>query len=367
MSRETLKWLNENTLVGFTETDGNAWHWDGISQNQYPGPIPVDDIRTKLFNWKAEFRTPYFELYGGEEDADHVPTMIDAAEGGYQFCPDPGTKAVVRVTSDGDIIPFNYVSDIYAIHQFDEWLIDNVMQLVDASEGELEFGSAVLLKNGAVAAVQIRRPETITIGGDELLPYILAVTSHDSTIATTYKPCYGRVVCDNTLDLAINEKLSSFRVKHTKGSRLLIAQARETLGLMFAGMDEFNNEVAEMMATPLSTNQFAGAIRHAWPQPEPKVDEDGNVTNARSINNWDRRFDELWSLWNTDERVGEYKGTMWGGLMAHNTWSQWGMAERDTNDRDTSDVKHSQLVGSITGDIATDDRKFIRAMEMALA
>ena len=363
MSRETLKWLNENTLVGFTETDGNAWHWDGISQNQYPGPIPVDDIRMKLFNWKAEFRTPYFHL---DESPDTPFDGPDDFEWG-RMSHDAETKAVVRITPEGDIIPFNYVSGIYAIHQFDEWLIDNVMQLVDASEGELEFGSAVLLKNGAVAAVQIRRPETITIGGDELLPYILAVTSHDSTIATTYKPCYGRVVCDNTLDLAINEKLSSFRVKHTKGSRLLIAQARETLGLMFAGMDEFNNEVAEMMATPLSPNQVAGAIRHAWPQPDPKVDEEGNVTNARSINNWDRRFDELWHLWNTDERVGEYKGTMWGGLMAHNTWSQWGMAERDTNDRDTSDVKHSQLVGSITGDIATDDRKFIRAMEMALA
>lgn len=364
MSRETLKWLNENTLVGFTETDGNAWHWDGISQNQYPGAIPVDDIRSRLFNWKAEFRTPYFNL--DERPGDPIDGPTDDLPWGRMY-PDYDMKAVVRVDDNGDIIPFNYVTDTYAIHQFDEWLIDNVMQLVDASEGELEFGSAVLLKNGAVAAVQIRRPETITIGGDELLPYILAVTSHNSTIATTYKPCYGRVVCDNTLDLAINEKLSSFRVKHTKGSRLLVAQARETLDLMFSGMEEFNAEVEEMMSTPLSTNQFAGAIRHAWPQPEAKLDDEGNVTNVRSINNWDRRFDELWQLWNTDPRVGEYKGTMWGGLMAHNTWSQWAMAERDTNDRDTADVKHSQLVGSITGDIATDDRRFIRAMELAIA
>ena len=43
MSRETLNWLNTNTLIGFTDKRGNAWHWraqeqDGAS-NHYPGPI----------------------------------------------------------------------------------------------------------------------------------------------------------------------------------------------------------------------------------------------------------------------------------------------------------------------------------------
>ncbi len=42
MSRESLNWLNTNTLVGFTDKRGTAWHWraeqHGEQSNHYPEP-----------------------------------------------------------------------------------------------------------------------------------------------------------------------------------------------------------------------------------------------------------------------------------------------------------------------------------------
>ncbi len=33
MSRESLQWLNTNTLIGFTDQRGHAWHWRAQEQN----------------------------------------------------------------------------------------------------------------------------------------------------------------------------------------------------------------------------------------------------------------------------------------------------------------------------------------------
>ena len=60
MSNESMSWLNTNTLIGFTDERGNAWHWraeeQGDLSNHYPGAIPLDDVENRLFHWEAESR-----------------------------------------------------------------------------------------------------------------------------------------------------------------------------------------------------------------------------------------------------------------------------------------------------------------------
>src|SRR5215212_6500999 len=57
MSQETHEWLNTNTLIGFTEKRGHAWHYraedQGAESNHYVGPVPVEDVRRRLFPWHA--------------------------------------------------------------------------------------------------------------------------------------------------------------------------------------------------------------------------------------------------------------------------------------------------------------------------
>ena len=57
MSEETASWLNTMTLIGFTEQRGHAWHYRAAEQltepNHYPGPIPVEDVRRRLFGWRV--------------------------------------------------------------------------------------------------------------------------------------------------------------------------------------------------------------------------------------------------------------------------------------------------------------------------
>src|SRR5688500_515581 len=67
MSKETIEWLNENTMIGFTKSlemyKNNQWMHEGSDgvlrvwweqpdfQHKYDGAIPVEAVRDHLFNW----------------------------------------------------------------------------------------------------------------------------------------------------------------------------------------------------------------------------------------------------------------------------------------------------------------------------
>ena len=48
MSAETSTWLNTQTLIGFTDQRGHAWHYraddQGDEPNHYPSAVPVADV-----------------------------------------------------------------------------------------------------------------------------------------------------------------------------------------------------------------------------------------------------------------------------------------------------------------------------------
>src|SRR5688572_29894447 len=182
MSQETMQWLNTMTLIGFTEQRGNAWHYrvedQGDESNHYAGGIPVEDVLRRLFDFEV-WETPLYVL----------------GDSGYTEI--PNRKAMI--TSDnGDVL--GIFKSGYTGHQYKEWLLENVATILD---DDLGIGSAGLLRNRAQAWVSVEVPETIsTPEGVEFRPNLLACTSFDGSLATTYKRAVGIVVCDNTLSAA---------------------------------------------------------------------------------------------------------------------------------------------------------------------
>lgn len=102
MSKETLEWLNANTLIGYTDKRGTAWHYrasmQGEEPNHYPGPIPVDDVKRRLFGWDALSRPIYVE---------------DPVTGGLATVPE--RQAIVR-SDTGHVM--GIFSDAYEPHPY---------------------------------------------------------------------------------------------------------------------------------------------------------------------------------------------------------------------------------------------------------
>ena len=94
-------------------------------------------------------------------------------------------------------------TDGYVRHQYPDWLLTTVANVLDDS---LSISSAGLLRDGAIAWVEVSVPESITTPeGVSFRPNLLATTSFDGSIATTFKRTVTDTVCDNTRDLALSE------------------------------------------------------------------------------------------------------------------------------------------------------------------
>lgn len=299
MSRETLTWLNQNCLIGYTGKYGRAWHYDEASQgaepNHYDSAIPVEDVRRRLFSWEAQSIKAQYQFNGATRDL-------------------PG-QVIIR-SDTGDVL--GNFGEGYQIHQYSEWLIDKVSTLVDAAAGELGIGSAVLLQGGAVAAVQIEAPDSVTVGGDQLRPFICATTSLNGKFVTSYKRGTTRVVCDNTLDEFHNSASAEFKIKHTKNSKAKISEVRQALQIAFTHQAAEMAEIERLMAQVVTDEQFAKIIEMIDPV---KVDTDGVSTGRGETRNENRR-NAYWRLWQHDARVGDYKGTAWGTVQVFNTYQQ---------------------------------------------
>lgn len=303
MSLETSEWLNKNTLIGFTDKRGPAWHYREGSDNHYAGAVPVEDVQRRLFDWTAEERP----LYVGGGPLDGNPRETSAPV----FMEIPGRKAIVR-SDNGHVM--GIFKDGYRPHQFGEWLVDNVATILDDT---LSIGSAGLLKGGAVAWVSVEVPDTITTPeGVQFRPNLLAVSSFDGSIATTYKRIVTNVVCDNTMRAGMSEEGQQYKVKSTKNSMTRYADAREALMIIHTVADDFAQEVKALCEQEVTDKAFEAIVDAYAPLPEVKEGKGG----ARGLTLAENKREALWRLWRHDERVSPWNGTAYGVWQAMNTY-----------------------------------------------
>lgn len=347
MSMETSEWLNTMTLIGYTAERGTAWHYreesQGEESNHYEGAVPVKDVERRLFYWDA---------VPGEVNATYVDM-----EGVEHSTPLPDRQAIIR-SDTGACMGLH--SESYQIHQFRDWLLDNVGTILD---DDVQIGSAGLLRGGARAWVQIEMPENIKgPAGIEFRPHLLASTSHDGSLATTYQRSCTLVVCDNTLAMALGESTQQrMRVKHTKNSALKIHDARDALGIIYSTADTFSQELERLTATKVSDDQWAKIVEQLAPIPE----EDGR---ARTMA--ENKSAALANLWREDPRVAPWRGTLFGVLQAANTYRHHIMIVRGAGeDADAVRILRGQrnMEAALSGKGAISDLEALKTAEAVLA
>lgn len=324
MSRETDRWLNLNTLIGYTLKRGNAWHYraelQGEESNHYDEAVPVDDVLRRLFNFEV-LETPLF---------------IRKPNGEYVEVED--RKGMMR---DDNFDILGIFKSGYTGHGYAEWLLENVATILD---DELGIGSAGLLRKGGQAWVSVEVPENIvTPEGVEFRPNLLATTSFDGSLATTYKRVNTIVVCDNTREAALGESGQDFKVKHTKYSAYRIKDAREALQIVHSMADDFSAEVAALSATKVSDGDFLKLMQVLVP-----INDD---TSKIGITKAENKRAELVNLYNFDNRVAPWKGTAYGVAQAYNTWRQHNATVRKGVPRGVRNMENL-----VTGKTGMEDR-----------
>ncbi len=311
MSKETIEWLNSHTLIGMTDERGTAWHnddrimmWDG-QPNNYSGAIPVADVERRLFHWTAIDAPLSVSIPADIETG----TALDDNGLWVRSVKLPDRKAIVR-SDTGEVM--GVFKQGYQSHQVREWLLQNVSGILGDT---LVVSSAGELRGGAQCWVEISVPETMhdARSGFDYRPNLLAATSFDGSIATTYGRTVTATVCDNTLAVARSE-MGTQQVKIKHSSRSLSSEVRDKARAAFNFVeqvkDDFDAEL-EMLTTTTVTDVQWRKFLDLW-VPIP-ADKGAKQTIAQN------KQDQLRALWNHDQRVAPWAGTALGVLQAANT------------------------------------------------
>lgn len=119
------------------------------------------------------------------------------------------------------------------------------------SVGGFELETAGVLKGGKkLWALAKTGQETILKGNDRIKAYLLLATSCDGTLATTAQFTSVRVVCNNTLQLAVSNANGSVRVPHS--TQFDAAVVKQQLGLGLSAWDSFIADIKLMSERKLN-------------------------------------------------------------------------------------------------------------------
>jgi phage/plasmid-like protein (TIGR03299 family) len=162
----------------------------------------------------------------------------------------------------------------------------------------LEINTAGTLFGGKRYFVSAKIGEQCLINNDNIRGYLLFTTSADGTLKTRAKFVSERVVCNNTLSMALGEKNKGGEVAISHRSKFDAAAAREALGIAPKTFQTFMDDMRK-----LTTRRLSGDI--AETMTTKLVGRDQKAT---------KRIGELFGGAALGANGEGFRGTAWGWL-----------------------------------------------------
>lgn len=177
----------------------------------------------------------------------------------------PGFKANIR-ENDNQVL--GVVTDRYKVVQNED-----AFAFTDALLGEgVTYETAGSLQGGRRTWILAKLPHRYIISGDEITPYLVFMNSHDGTGAIKAAMTPIRVVCQNTLNLALATAKRSWSTNHVGNIDGKLNDARFTLLYADAYMAELGKTIDDLNRQKLSDRQVSEYIDALFPIPYHATD-----------------------------------------------------------------------------------------------
>ena len=213
--------------------------WHGLGTMVAEAPNSKDALRLAGLNWKVLQEPVYTEN----------KELIQ------------GYKANVR---DTDRKVLGVVTDRYKVIQNEE-----AFAFTDTLLGEgVRYETAGSLQEGRRVWMLARLPREFIIGGERISPYMVFSNTHDGSGAVKTALTPIRVVCNNTLNLALRTAKRSWSMIHTGDISGKIEEAKNTLFLADEYMTALGQEFENLRKIKLSEKQVLDYIKILLPMEE---------------------------------------------------------------------------------------------------
>lgn len=169
-----------------------------------------------------------------------------------------GYKANVR---DSDRKVLGVVTDRYKVIQNQEAFV-----FTDELLGEgVRYETAGSLQGGKKVWLLAHMPHEYIISGERISPYLLFSNTHDGSGAIKVALTPIRVVCQNTLNLALSKASRSWSMIHTGNIQNKLQEAKDTLFMAEKYMDNLGKEFETLRMQSMTDKQVMEFIETLLP------------------------------------------------------------------------------------------------------
>lgn len=224
--------------------------WHGLGKIIKEAPTSRDAIELAGLNWSVN-SNPIYDVFGNEIK---------------------GFKANTR-SSDNSVL--GVVTDKYKIVQnidaFD--FTDNLIG------EEMYYETAGSLRKGKTIWLLGKMPERY-ICEDKFDPYIVFTNTHDGTGAVKIAMTPIRVVCNNTLNMALGSAKRSWSTKHMGNMEAKLSEARHTLELANDYLNNLAIEADKLANETMKEEDIVYTLNEMFP-----IDDDASDRQKQNIQN----------------------------------------------------------------------------------
>lgn len=251
--------------------------WHGLGTMVVESPNSADALRLAGLDWSVVSK-PVF------------------TKEGFQI---PGYVANVR---DSDNSVLGIVTDKYKIVQN----VDAFQFTDNLIGGDVRYETAGSLRNGKTIFLLAHLPAT-SILGDEIAPYLCFTSTHDGTGAVRALLTPIRVVCQNTLNLALSRAKRVWTCKHMGRIDDKLQEATETLQLANKYMAELSTAADRLANTKISNDEIHKIVAEMFPV--------NTEDNARKVANMEKAKQEFMVCYYMPD-IEQFRNTVWGMVNA---------------------------------------------------
>ncbi|MDD6070556.1 MAG: DUF932 domain-containing protein [Clostridiales bacterium] len=223
--------------------------WHGLGTKVMEAPTSKEALSLSELDWRVEQEPIYTE----------TGNLIN------------GFKANVR---DTDQKILGVVTDRYKVIQNEE-----AFAFTDELLGEgVRYETAGSLQGGRKVWLLAHMPHEYIIAGERISPYLVFSNTHDGSGAIRVAITPIRVVCNNTLNLALSTAKRSWSTIHTGDIKSKLEEAKNTLFMANAYMDELGREFENLRQKKLTDKQVMDYIELLIP-----LDENATSQQKKNI------------------------------------------------------------------------------------
>lgn len=185
------------------------------------------------------------------------------------------------------------------------------------SDGDATFATAGSLRDGKRVFVTMEVPERFHVTADDTIStYIAVATGHDGTFAFRAFPTPVRIVCQNTLSVAMGSASRVFTIRHNPDSAPKLEAAREALRVAVQGTERLVTAAREMLDVKITDKEFDKIVAANF----LPLAEDATPAKAESV---EKRRAEIRLLFRQAPTQESARGTAWGAYNAITEWQEW--------------------------------------------